>query len=61
MEESIMEQPELPFYDERGDETEVEEEVTSYRIPEQPESTIDRMQWSSRISTSISEDEPTQM
>ena len=47
MEESVMEQPELPFYDERGDETEVEEEVTSYRIPEQPESTIDRMQWSS--------------
>jgi hypothetical protein len=47
MEESVMEQPELPFYDERGDETEVEEEVTSYRIPEQPENTIDRMQWSS--------------
>ena len=47
MEESVMEQPELPFYDERSDETEVEEEVTSYRIPEQPESTIDRMQWSS--------------
>jgi len=47
MEESVMEQPELPFYDERGDETEVEEEVTSYRIPEQTESPLDRMQWSS--------------
>jgi hypothetical protein len=47
MEESVMEQPELPFYDERGDETEVDEEVTSYRIPEQPETPIDRMQWSS--------------
>ena len=47
MEESVMEQPELPFYDQRSDETEVDEEVTSYRIPEQPESPIDRMQWSS--------------
>ena len=47
MEESVMEQPELPFYDQRSDETEVDEEVTSYRIPEQPETTIDRMQWSS--------------
>jgi hypothetical protein len=45
-EECVMEQPELPFYDERSDETEVDEEVTSYRIPEQPESPIDRMQWS---------------
>ena len=55
MEESVMEQPELPFYDERGDETEVEEEVTSYRIPEQPESSIDRMQWSSTTTTSETE------
>jgi hypothetical protein len=45
----VMEQPELPFYDERSDETELSE------------SPIDRMQWSSTISTSISEDEPTQM
>jgi hypothetical protein len=55
MEESVMEQPELPFYDERGDETEVEEEVTSYRIPEQPENTIDRMQWSSTNRSSETE------
>ena len=55
MEESVMEQPELPFYDERGDETEVEEEVTSYRIPEQSENTIDRMQWSSTNTTSETE------
>jgi hypothetical protein len=55
IEESVMEQPELPFYDERGDETEVEEEVTSYRIPEQPESTIDRMQWSSTNRSSETE------
>jgi hypothetical protein len=55
MEESVMEQPELPFYDERGDETEVEEEVTSYRIPEQPESPLDRMQWKSTINTSETE------
>jgi hypothetical protein len=54
-EECVMEQPELPFYDERSDETEVDEEVTSYRIPEQPESTIDRMQWKSTINTSESE------
>jgi len=53
MEESVMEQPELPFYDERGDET--EEEVTSYRIPEQPENTIDRMQWSSTNRSSETE------
>jgi hypothetical protein len=51
MEESVMEQPELPFYDERGDETEVDEEVTSYRIPEQPETPIDRMMWSSTSSS----------
>jgi hypothetical protein len=50
-EECVMEQPELPFYDERSDETEVDEEVTSYQIPEQPESTIDRMQWKSTTST----------
>jgi hypothetical protein len=54
-EESVMEQPELPFYDERGDETEVDEEVTCYRIPEQPESTLDRMQWSSTNTTSETE------
>ena len=53
IEESVMEQPELPFYDQRSDET--EEEVTSYRIPEQPESTIDRMQWSSTNTTSETE------
>ena len=47
IEESVMEQPELPFYDERGDETEEEGPTISYQ-PEQPESTIDRMQWSSR-------------
>jgi hypothetical protein len=55
MEESVMEQPELPFYDERGDETEVEEEVTSYRIPEQPETPIDRMMWSSTNRSSETE------
>jgi hypothetical protein len=55
MEESVMEQPELPFYDERGDETEVDEEITSYRIPEQPETPIDRMQWSSTNRSSETE------
>ena len=55
MEESVMEQPELPFYDERGDETEVDEEVTSYRIPEQPETPIDRMMWSSTNRSSETE------
>ena len=34
-----MEQPELPFYDERSDE--MDEDVIV-----QPESSIDRMQWS---------------
>jgi hypothetical protein len=34
-----MEQPELPFYDERSDEM------------EQPESSLDRMMWSSTTST----------
>ena len=53
--ECVMEQPELPFYDERSDETEVDEDVTSYRIPEQPESSIDRMQWSSTTTTSETE------
>jgi hypothetical protein len=53
--ECVMEQPELPFYDERSDETEVDEDVTSYRIPEQPESSIDRMQWKSTINTSETE------
>jgi hypothetical protein len=51
----VMEQPELPFYDERSDEMEVEEEVTSYRIPEQPENTIDRMMWSSTNRSSETE------
>ena len=48
MEESVMEQPELPFYDERGDET---EEPTDMG----PESTIDRMQWSSTNRSSETE------
>jgi len=48
MEESLMEQPELPFYDERGDET---EEPTDMG----PESTIDRMQWSSTNRSSETE------
>lgn len=38
-EPTVMEQPELPFYDERSDET------------EQPETSIDRMQWSSSRSS----------
>jgi len=46
MEESVMEQPELPFYDERGDETEVEDPTISYQF-DQPETIIDRMQLSS--------------
>jgi hypothetical protein len=53
--ECVMEQPEEPFYDQRSDETEVDEDVTSYRIPEQPETPIDRMQWSSTIRTSETE------
>jgi hypothetical protein len=36
-----MGQPELPFYDERSDETTVQE----------PESSIDRMMWSSTTTT----------
>jgi hypothetical protein len=39
MEEPVMEQPELPFYDERSDEM------------EQPESSLDRMMWSSTTNT----------
>jgi hypothetical protein len=39
IEESVMEQPELPFYDERSDEM------------EQPESSLDRMMWSSTTNT----------
>jgi hypothetical protein len=54
-EECVMEQPELPFYDERSDETEVDEEVTSYQIPEQPETPIDRMMWSSTNRSSETE------
>jgi hypothetical protein len=54
-EECVMEQPELPFYDQRSDETEVDEDVTSYRIPEQPESSIDRMQWSTTMRSSETE------
>jgi hypothetical protein len=50
-EPQVLEQSELPFYDERSDETTVQE----------PESSLDRMMWSSTTSTSISEDEPTQM
>jgi hypothetical protein len=49
--EPIQEQMELPFYDERSDETTVQE----------PESSLDRMMWSSTTNSSISEDEPTQM
>jgi len=48
MEESVMEQPELPFYDESGDET---EEPTDMG----PESTLDRMQWSSTNRSSETE------
>ena len=48
MEESVMEQPELPFYDQRSDET---EEPTDMG----PESTIDRMQWSSTNRSSETE------
>lgn len=52
MEESVMEQPELPFYDQRSDETEEDGPTISYRPEEeQPETTIDRMQWSSSSST----------
>ena len=46
MEESVMEQPELPFSQEEDGPT------ISYRPEEeQPETTIDRMQWSSSSST----------
>jgi hypothetical protein len=41
----VMEQPELPFYDERSDEM------------EQPESSLDRMMWSSTTTTTTSETE----
>jgi hypothetical protein len=54
-EECVMEQPEEPFYDQRSDETEVDEDVTSYRIPEQPVSAVDRMMWSSTTTTSETE------
>jgi len=47
-EESVMEQPELPFYDQRSDET---EEPTDMG----PESTIDRMRWSSSNRSSETE------
>jgi hypothetical protein len=46
----VMEQPELPFYDERSDETGEEGPTINYR-PEQPESSLDRMMWSSTTST----------
>jgi hypothetical protein len=45
MEESVMEQPELPFYDQRSDETEVESQEPRDLGSENP---IDRMRWSSR-------------
>jgi len=48
-EPQVSEQPELPFYDQRSNEM------------EQSESAVDRMMWSSTSSTTISEDEPTQM
>ena len=48
-EPQVSEQPELPFYDQISNEM------------EQSESPIDRMMWSSTSSTTISEDEPTQM
>jgi hypothetical protein len=51
MEEPVMEQPELPFYDERSDEMDEEGPTIRY----QPESSIDRMQWSSTIRTSETE------
>ena len=47
-EECVMEQPELPFYDERSDETEEPTDIG-------PESSIDRMQWSSTTTTSETE------
>ena len=54
MEESVMEQPELPFAQERSEEAsyESEEGPTIYF---RPESTIDRMQWSSTNTTSETE------
>ena len=54
MEESVMEQPELPFAQERSEEAsyESEEGPTIYF---RPENTIDRMQWSSTNTTSETE------
>jgi hypothetical protein len=48
MEESVMEQPELPFYYERSSEIEEPTDIG-------PESSIDRMQWSSTTSSSETE------
>jgi len=48
-----MEQPELPFAEERAEEANYESEegpTISYR-PNQPESSLDRMQWSSTTTT----------
>ena len=46
--ECVMEQPELPFYDERSDE--MDEDVIV-----QPESSIDRMRWSTTMRSSETE------
>jgi hypothetical protein len=54
VEEPVMEQHELPFYDERSDEMEEEGPTICYQ-PEQPESSVDRMQWSSTTTTSETE------
>jgi hypothetical protein len=56
MEESVMEQPELPFAEERREEAsyESEEGPTIYY---QPVSPLDRMQWSSTTTTTTSETE----
>jgi hypothetical protein len=54
IQESVMEQPELPFAQERSEEAsyESEEGPTIYF---RPENTIDRMQWSSTNTTSETE------
>jgi hypothetical protein len=59
IEESVMEQPELPFAheEERAEEAnyESEEGPSIYFRPNQPESSLDRMQWSSTTNTSETE------
>jgi hypothetical protein len=58
MEESVMEQPELQFAQERSEEASYESEEegpTIYYQPEQPESSIDRMKLLSSTTTSETE------